>query len=626
MHTRLYFICLLAALVVTVLEGQICNGNLGDNIFEAGDFGSGTDNVLQENPRIAPGYSYTTAPAPPDGWYTITNNTAQWSLLYSTWMELRDNSSDPNGYMMVVNADFLPGIFYEQEVNNLCANTLYEFSADIINVVKRNVSNHIAPNVSFLLDDVEQYTTGSIPQDERWKTYGFTFTTGPNQTSIKLTLRNNAPGGIGNDLAIDNISFRACGAEAQILPFEIENICEDGEPINLSATVIGDQYDTTAFQWQRSLDEGITWEDIVGATDATVPHTNLESGFYYYRYLLSNSPANLNNPKCRVNSNVKIVRVVPKFYDIVDTLCTGLTYQVGNSVYQETGIYIDSLTSSIGCDSIVTTQITFVEDPNINADIATTDPSCFGYTDGQIGIVDILNGYPPFQTQLIQPDRTISQALIFSNLTANDYLLKITDRFQCAFSDSVQLFNPEIFVIDIGADLTINLGEPIAFDISSNYPITDFNELAGTEAICYLGCDKAPWVPITSQIYQVEALSEAGCVASDSIAIEVNKDQTIYIPNAFSPNFDGNNDYFSLFSTGLSIMQIKRLAIFDRWGNLIFEQTNFPADTPNMGWDGNINNELAEAGVYAYYFEVQFIDGQTQQFTGDVLLLTDAKQ
>jgi hypothetical protein len=112
----------------------------------------------------------------------------------------------------------------------LCDNTLYVFTADVINLIKPGTANHIDPNVSFLIDDAEQYSTGTIPKTGNWQTYGFTFTTEPGQNSVVLSLRNNAPGGIGNDLAIDNIEFRPCGPEALILPLEIENICQDGSP------------------------------------------------------------------------------------------------------------------------------------------------------------------------------------------------------------------------------------------------------------------------------------------------------------------------------------------------------------------------------------------------------------
>ena len=327
---------------------QICNGNLGENIFPQGDFGSGEANILVPNPQIAPGYGYTTNPPPTDGNYTITNNTTNWgSFAGPNWADIGDNSSDPNGYMMVVNASYEPGLFYEQEVEGLCENTLYVFSVDVFNFDLD--ADGIRPNVSFLLGGVEVYATGDVPANVQWHTYGFTFTTEPQQTSVTLALRNNAPGGNGNDLALDNVSFRACGPQALILPETITNICEDGNPISLEATIIGDQYNTPQIQWQQSFDEGLTWVDIPNANGFSIEHTALTAGFYYYRYLLANDPNHLLNPNCRVLSNVKIIHVVPKYYMITDTLCEGLTFSLGDEFYTQTGIYQLTATPSNDC-------------------------------------------------------------------------------------------------------------------------------------------------------------------------------------------------------------------------------------------------------------------------------------
>ena len=105
--------CLIAVICFTVGSvAQICEGNLGENIFTDGDFGSGTDNILAVNPMIAPGYFYQTVPPPNDGSYTITNNTTEWgSFAAIAWANIGDNSDDSNGYMMVVNADYDPGLF-----------------------------------------------------------------------------------------------------------------------------------------------------------------------------------------------------------------------------------------------------------------------------------------------------------------------------------------------------------------------------------------------------------------------------------------------------------------------------------------------------------------------------------
>src|SRR5690625_3818973 len=155
----------------------------GDNIVENGDFGSGPEVIYPEDPEVAPGYIYTVHTPPEDGYYTLTNDMGQWLNNDTTWINISDRSDDPQGYMMVVNASEEPGIFYEQTIENLCPNTVYEFSVDVINIVRREAVDHIKPELEFLIDGESKHTTGKIPQDESWHKHGFTFSIDPEQTS-----------------------------------------------------------------------------------------------------------------------------------------------------------------------------------------------------------------------------------------------------------------------------------------------------------------------------------------------------------------------------------------------------------------------------------------------------------
>ncbi len=600
------------------LSAQICDGNLGDNIFDAGDFGSGTSNVLQNNPNIAPGYSYTTSPPPVDGLYVLTNNTGNWGNNFGTWLDIPDNSSDPNGYMMVVNASFEPGLFYEQEIDDLCENTLYQFSADVINLIRANVSDHIKPNVSFLIDGIQQYTSGDIPQNEQWNTYGFTFTTDPGQTSITLSLSNNAPGGIGNDLAIDNITFQPCGPLAQILPNEIESICEDGMSTELVATVTGDQYDSPAFQWQQSFDEGMTWVDIPGANGMTYTHTDLSSGFYYYRYLLANGPMNLSNSKCRVVSNVKIVEVVPKFWNIIDTLCEGLTYFTGGSTYTQTGIYIDSLISSIGCDSIVTLDLTFLTDPGIDANVSVLNPVCFGIPEGSIFIENIINGNPPYLISINGEEGFAGPEI--PNLLSGMYDVVVTDVYGCTFEEVADIASPLEFTIELGEDQIIQLGDPVNIDPVFTGSINSFTWTPDV-LDCEPNCLNFEFFPANSGDYVLTAISDAGCVAEDSVYIEVQKIRKVFIPNVFSPNFDGTNDYFAPFGDIPNVQSIQKMQVFNRWGAVVYEQSDFIPNEATNGWDGTFKGKEVETGVYIYLIEVEFLDGEVLSYSGSITVI-----
>ncbi len=598
---------------------QVCDGNLGDNIFTEGDFGTGSANVLLTNPGIAPGYLYEISPPPVDGFYTMTTNTSLWSNLYGTWLAIPDNSNDPNGYMMVVNASFEPGLFYEQEVNDLCENTLYEFSADVINLIQSGVTDHIKPNVSFLIDNVVQYSSGDIPQNETWNTYGFTFTTGPGQTSVVLSLQNNAPGGIGNDLALDNITFRPCGPLAQILPQTIESICEDGNPINLNATVSGGQYDNPAIQWQISLDEGATWMDIPGANDLTYTHNILSSGFYYYRYLLANGSANLSNSKCRVISNVKIVEVVPKFWFLSDTLCSGLTYVSGNDSYTQTGIYVDSLISSLGCDSIVTLDLTFLPDQGITALVEVENPVCAGVPTGIITVSNVNNTYDPYE--IFINEMMISEGIPSEGYNADSYVLTIVDQYGCFFEAPVVITDPIEFTVDVGPDQSVPLGQAVSIDPVSNLPIDNFSWSPEVADCPTNDCLSFNFVPTMSNTYVLSAFSEFGCLAVDSLFIQVEDLRQVFVPNLFSPNGDGTNDYFFPQVGVPNVTAIERLQVFNRWGGVVYEASSILPNDELSGWDGTFKGEALDNGVYVYVVEVLFLDGVIRQYSGSITLM-----
>ncbi|MCB9265001.1 MAG: gliding motility-associated C-terminal domain-containing protein [Lewinellaceae bacterium] len=121
--------------------------------------------------------------------------------------------------------------------------------------------------------------------------------------------------------------------------------------------------------------------------------------------------------------------------------------------------------------------------------------------------------------------------------------------------------------------------------------------------------------------YPITLIASFDNICFDSLTkfVEV-KECNIYIPNAFSPNGDGVNDFFTLYG-GPTLEEILFLRIFDRWGNMVFERKNFSDNVDAMGWDGNFNGKPSNSSVYAYRAEVRFIGGITKSFRGDIALL-----
>jgi gliding motility-associated-like protein len=600
-----------------LMPAQVCTGTLGENIFAEGDFGSGTANIPPFNPFLAPGYLYQINPPPNDGYYTITNNIAVWNSNFG-WMTIGDNSSNPQGYMMVVNASYDPGLFYQKQVDGLCENTLYEFTVDVHNLIYPG-SNLILPNISFLIDGTIRYNSGSVPENGNWNTYGFTFTTLPGQTSISLSLANNAPGGIGNDIALDNISFRPCGPEALVLPEQATNICEDGNPLDLTATIIGSQYPTPQYQWQISYDLGQSWLNIPGANGMVYTHTSLSSGTYYYRYLLANDPQNLLNSKCRVISSVKVVHVIPKYYEYRDSICAGLSYVLGNQVYNASGIYTDSTVSSLGCDSITRLNLVVVPDPIISADVLQTDPSCSYLNDGSIRLGSVRGGAGPLSwlvNEIVYPlDSTTT------DLAAGTYPVALEDRFGCRFDSVVNLQSPSPFSIDLSPDWQINLGDSIEVQVVGTYPIVLYAWSPENWTDCVVDCNPLVVQPRRNGYFVLRATSGEGCVASDSVFVEIKEVRNVFVPTAFTPNGDGLNDGFTIWADVPSAQQIDQLQIFDRWGGILFQKQNFQLNDPSQGWDGTRNGKAVPEGVYPYVAWIRFLDSKVFVKSGSVTVL-----
>lgn len=95
----------------------------------------------------------------------------------------------------------------------------------------------------------------------------------------------------------------------------------------------------------------------------------------------------------------------------------------------------------------------------------------------------------------------------------------------------------------------------------------------------------------------------------------------IFIPNVFTPNSDGLNDEFAIFKSDKISATINKYQIFSRWGEMVFESNNFDFSSESDWWKGEFKGEKMNPGVFAYFIEVEYRNGSTKRFTGDVTLL-----
>lgn len=320
LHTLLHSFTNLFLFVATFIfsadaAAQLCDGSLGDPIVNI-TFGSGP-NPGAPLSAIGTGYQYKSADCPNDGEYSIRNATT--SCFGNTWHSLtRDHTGDAQGYFMLVNASFQPSDFYVETVRNLCANTTYEFAAWLMNVIR--TPNTIMPNITFQLEMpdgtvLKKMNTGDLPVtgSPQWKQYGFWFSTPPGLQEVVLRITNNAPGGIGNDIALDDITFRPCGPEVKAAiagDGDTLDICEDELGTFTLESEVVDGYLTPAYQWQISTDNATTWNDIPGATGLSYNARPTAVGTYQYRMTVAEKE-NASIKPCRVSSNRLVIGVHP---------------------------------------------------------------------------------------------------------------------------------------------------------------------------------------------------------------------------------------------------------------------------------------------------------------------------
>lgn len=95
----------------------------------------------------------------------------------------------------------------------------------------------------------------------------------------------------------------------------------------------------------------------------------------------------------------------------------------------------------------------------------------------------------------------------------------------------------------------------------------------------------------------------------------------VYIPNAFSPNGDGLNDRFQVFGATEVVAQVKRILVFNRWGQRVYQQEQFNFEDSSMWWDGTTRGREVPAGVFVYFIEIEFITGDIKQYKGDLTMI-----
>jgi len=617
-------------LLVQICDAQVCNGSFGDPVIHI-DFGAG---AVNPGPPLSYGittYSYSTG-VPNDGEYTIANSTA--GMHTGQWWQTTDHTGNQGGYMMVVNASFAPDVFYKQSITGLCPGTTYEFAAWIMNLL---TYRGIRPNITFSVETVngavlKTYNTGDIVESSpTWQQYGLLFKTPVNENSVVIKMTNNAPGGIGNDILLDDITFRACGptitaglGSAGLANFED---CSGSSRIDTLNATASTGYNNPAYQWQ--LNTGSGWSNITGATSMQyIFNRPAAAGTYQFR-LASAEVENINSSSCITLSNAAVINVlqmpVAKATSNGPVICEGRTLSLsatGGTTYSWTdangnpfstdqnpsipnitlaqaGKYTVTAYNGL-CSSQASVNINVV--PTIKAFVSRDTTICEGTSIQLIASGGVKYKWTPAQGL---SNDGISNP-VASPMDTTTYTVSISNLY-CIDTVSVKIRVIKKPVISAGKTKSINQGQSarLSGSVKGNYSgfyWTPINYLDNPTSLTPLA------TPPASIIYTLHVISTC-TITTDSVKVGV--DEKITVPNTFTPNGDGINDVWEIKK--LNTYDESKLYIYNRNGELVYSSIGY-----SIPWNGTYHGKPLPVGVFYYVIDLK---GSSSKVSGYVTII-----
>ncbi len=272
-----------------------------------------------------------------------------------------------------------------------------------------------------------------------------------------------------------------------------------------------------------------------------------------------------------------------------------------------------------GCSSSATVRVAEPDLPSA-AELFLRHVSCFGKKDGVLDIGAVTGGTAPYLYNL--DGAGFMSTPQFRYLAAGPHQLIIQGTDGCELDTTFQMLEPADLVLDLDPDTTIHLGQEIALwrDSALSDPARRKETMVSSPLTPDMLCDTCMYHPVHSFRYEVTVLDSNGCRAYDERTIVVENGRQVYIPNVFAPDSPFENAVFRIFC-GEDVERIRTFRVYNRWGKSIVEQNDLAPNDPLMGWDGRIDGEKAGPAVFIYYAEIQFKDGETTQYRGDVTLV-----
>ena len=560
-------------------------GTIGTNLIVNGDFEQGNTGFTTDY-VVGTGGSFGQLSL--EGTYAIANSP---SAAHTNFNNCTDHTPNPGTQMMVVNGSGSPNTDVWCQTVPVNPNTEYQFSTWASSALND-------PNVAQLQFSINNTSLGAIFSPPAtgcsWTQFYQTWNSGM-QVSAQICIVNQNIGVSGNDFMIDDISFAPICYETDTV-----NVTNIAPPV-ITATpndsiCMGEIATITA----SSTDPNLTyiWNP-GGINSPTLAVSPTTSTFYNVSAVspqgcVSNLISRLVYVSPSPTVSLSIVDDILCFGDQADitasTTGTGLTYSWTPNLSSTNQLTDTPTTSqnysvivenSVGCEAFDTVQVTVI--PPLDVQVSGDLELC----DGEVTTLTATGNLPnmnytwsngsSLQQIAVNPSSTTTYVVTASLLDCD------------AAQDSVLVTVHQIPTVIASEDQTICPGEEVYVSAQSSVPGSSFS----WTPFNFTGSNQTYVFNESTYVYVVA--NNQGCLSSpDSLLIDVSGACFVEVPNVFTPNADGSNDWFSLVSyEGIETLSC---TIVNRWGNTI---RSF--DTPNFAWDGRDKSGIdLEEGVYFY--------------------------
>ncbi|MCB0650241.1 MAG: PKD domain-containing protein [Saprospiraceae bacterium] len=313
---------------------------------------------------------------------------------------------------------------------------------------------------------------------------------------------------------------------------------------------------------------------------------------------------------CDSTINLTVSEIFPTTTNMMLEACPGESRTFAGMELQ-IGEQMDFVyTNAAGCDSTVTVAVVSLPETEVDAQV---DESCPNISTGVVNVA-VDNGVGPFEYSL--DGATFQASPAFAGLQADDYTAYVRDNNGCVATLDFSVDAMDYLVVQVDDELLPC--ETLETELKLNILSGDDGNLT---FLWNNGATDPNLLVHETGTYSVQVANSCEVVSANAaVQREVEPSATgIYVPNAFSPNNDGPNDLFMVYPGPEIQFQDYNFAVFDRWGNNIFQSEN-----QNDGWNGKTQNAAMKPGVYIWQLKATVnICGKMEKIrqSGEVVLL-----